>query len=115
MYHGTITLHQHFNWHTGIAETAPRHAAPLLFTCRQTYSEVALLPYKLNILSLSVECHLDIIDFLNRRTQRQLDLMVEVRCRFYNTRKVYAASAARFAECLKGGFCEGFEDALKQV
>ncbi|KAI4920416.1 hypothetical protein J4E85_009183 [Alternaria conjuncta] len=61
----TIMLYQEYNHHTDIAKPKHRHAIPLLFVCRQIHSEVAILPYKVNVFLLIVDCYLDLADFLN--------------------------------------------------
>jgi len=102
MYHETINLHQYYNMETGIAGSQPRHSEPLLFVSRQITSEVALLPYKLNVFSVAVFRYLDLIDFLQQRTPDQLDLMVKVMCKLsHYGHQVHVASAAKWMAFLK--------------
>ncbi|KAI4641894.1 uncharacterized protein J4E78_010324 [Alternaria triticimaculans] len=102
MYHETINLHQKYNPRTTIAESAPRPAEPLLFVSRQINSEVALLPYKLNVFSITFHRYADLGDFLKQRTPDQLDLMVKVMCKLSNHgQQVHVASAAKWMAFLK--------------
>ncbi|KAI4647680.1 hypothetical protein J4E93_004090 [Alternaria ventricosa] len=102
MYHETINLHQKYHKQTGIAASEPRHSEPLLFVCRQITSEVALLPYKLNVFSINFHRYADLGDFLNQRTPDQLDLMVKVMCKLSNHgHQVHVASAAKWMAYLK--------------
>jgi len=56
----------------------PFQAEPLLFVCRQIYSEVALLPYKLNRFMVSGNLSYDLYLMLYRRTSKQIELMEDV-------------------------------------
>jgi len=102
MYHETINLHLEYYMRTGIAASEPRHTEPLLFVCRQIYAEVALLPYKLNVFFVTVDCYPNLADFLNQRTQTQLDLTVKVMCKLSHFgHHVHVASAAKWMAFLK--------------
>ncbi|KAI4701714.1 hypothetical protein J4E81_003454 [Alternaria sp. BMP 2799] len=104
MYHETINLHLKYNGRTGLAMRTPepRHSEPLLFVSRQITSEVALLPYKLNVFSINFHRYADLGDFLNQRTPDQLDLMVKVMCKLTNHgHQVHVASAAKWMAFLK--------------
>ncbi|KAI4706351.1 hypothetical protein J4E89_009085 [Alternaria sp. Ai002NY15] len=102
MYHETINLHQKYNMQTGIAGSEPRHSEPLLFVSRQITSEVALLPYKLNVFFVAVFRYADLIDFLQQRSPDQLDLMVKVMCKHsHYGHQVHVASAAKWMACLE--------------
>ena len=102
MYHETINLHQKYNMQTGIAAPKRRHSEPLLFVSRQITSEVALLPYKLNVFSINFHRYADLGDFLQQRTPDQVDLMVKVICKLSNHgHQVRVASAAKWMAFLK--------------
>ncbi|KAI4644825.1 uncharacterized protein J4E79_010960 [Alternaria viburni] len=102
MYHETINLHQKYNRWTRISASEPRHSEPLLFVCRQIHLEVAILPYKLNVFSITFDRYADLGDFLKQRTPDQVDLMVKVVCKLTNHgHQVHVASAAKWMAFLK--------------
>ena len=103
MYYGTIDIYQKYNSRTGNFAIESRHAIPLLFVCRQIYSEVVILPFKLNVFSFRLCNYFDLSNSLERRKQEQLDLMMEVRCQRTSPSyaEVHVASAAIWIECFQ--------------
>ena len=78
--HGEIT------WDQG---AWPKNVANLLFVCRQTYAETALLPYSLNsfvFLTISVQ---SIGNFLKRRTPAQIEHIHDLSCEYVGSRTSY--------------------------
>jgi len=97
--HGVINLNERMR----TVALASCQTEPLLFVCRQIYSEVAILPYKLNIFSFKLFDFPYLSNFLEQRTQEQLDLMIEVRCPriFPSYAEGHVASAAIWIECFQ--------------
>ena len=105
MYQGTIDFVWNHDSRRGIVDPENNYVTPLpslLFVSRQIHSEVAILPYKLNIFSFRLYNLLDLSNFLDQRTQEQLDLMTEVRCQSHSAgRSPWVVSAAGWRECFQ--------------
>ena len=100
--HGVINLNKRIHGVKRTVALVTCQTEPLLLVCRQIYSEVAILPYKLNIFSFKLFDFPYFSNFLEQRTQEQLDLMTEVRCpgtSFWAG--VHVASAAIWRECFQ--------------
>jgi hypothetical protein len=93
--HGTIKLD--YEPYAGIERRQPE---PLLFACRQTYSEVAPLPYKLNAFLIGSDYLMDLDEFLRHRTPEQVALMREVMWKMKHRKVDHVATAAKWIERL---------------